>query len=523
MKLTPAAYKWLQCLESATDWRSRKQLREATVSNPRILYELFRFNDKRLDFVIDRLFHHEFDSFEPRPDTVGVDEQTGFLESQKLITMAIGGNGSGKTYIGGQKAAKFLQETEPPGKDTLFWCVSDTYEQVCKSCWFQKLRTMLPAEWIEWDKIIWYKSKRQWPLSVPLKPWPNGGNWLIEFKSYEQGRELMQAAAIGGAWFTEQFPFDVFLETVRGAREYGFPGSIWAEFTPIDPVKSMPVEEMYLKWCAGEEETSDWAFFRLNTELAAKHGHVEERWLKSFAAMTSDDMKATRLAGEFASYQGVIYPTFSEHIHVVDDIEIPHGCFHKRSFDWGASEEHPLVCLFGAKDGLGRWIIYKEYWCNEQSKLLREHLKDIKRMVPWPKESPYHGTAYGDPSRPDMFNELRDAGIQIAPANNQVFEGIETVRSLLKPQEFGPQLIISRKGCPKLVKEMKTYRWRVGSDRGLNPAAAKPQPLKKWDDCCDALRYLVHSDRFTRKGEGIAIPTVHRERKSVQRSRTKRR
>lgn len=428
--------------------------------------------------------------------------------------MAVGGNGSGKTYCGAQKCAEFLHTTEPQTKDMPFWVIGGSYEQVCSTCWFQKLREILPAHWIDQERISWYSSKRQWPYSVPLLPWPNGNNWILEFKSYEQGREAMQANAIGGAWFTEQFPYSVFEEVLRGVREFALPGSIWMEFTPIDPEKSVPIQEMYEHWTVGDKRAANWQFFHLNTESALKSGHVEQAWFDTFFGSISDEMLDTRLRGAFASYEGAIYKSFIPRIHLVDGIELAEGCIHKRAIDWGASEDHPFVCLWGAKDGLGCWWIYDEFWSNSQTELIEDKVEEIKSRHPWPHQ-PWYQETYGDPSRPDMFREFGSRGIPISAANNAVHEGIETVRRHLKISEVldAPRLFIDRTRCPKLAREMSTYRWKRSSLSGVNPQAAKPEPLKKNDDCVDALRYLLHTDSTggARGAKAIWVPLRNRE------------
>src|SRR5690606_26205301 len=139
-----------------------------------------------------------------RPDNPDAgDEQTSYYESSKLVTIALGGNGSGKTFVGAQKVVRFLCEQQPPPKpNTLFWVIGPTLERTCNAAWDQKLSQIIPREWVDWDRITWENSNRNFPRAVPLKPWAGhpGRNWTIEFKSTDQGRDAMQAAAIGGAW-----------------------------------------------------------------------------------------------------------------------------------------------------------------------------------------------------------------------------------------------------------------------------------------------------------------------------------
>ncbi len=457
--------------------------------------------------MLQNVEEHPYYRFTPRPDNpANYDEQTGFVESDALVTIACGGNGSGKTYCSAMKLAQFVLEKQaPPTRDTPFWIIANSYEQCCQTMWAQKLSNLIPHEAIEWDRITWHNSKRNWPASVPLKAWDGdpGKNWCLEFKSYEQGRELMQAAAIGGACFTEQFPWEIFQEVLRGCREYMFPGSLWAEFTPIDPSLSAPLEELYDRWLAGETEPGMYNFFRLNTDEALEAGHVTKGWHSTFYSLISEEMQATRRTGAFADYEGAVFQSFNPRIHVFDhprtpdgDLFIPRGVFYRRGLDWGASVEHPLACIWAYKNSVGQYTIFDEFLDGSQNRTSLEQIDEIRAIYEWKGDDPHYGRTYGDPSRPDSIRLYTARGIPVSAANNAVHEGIETIRRHLKviPNLKEPLLRIDRRNCPNLIKQLRTYRWLKSSGTGLNPKAARPEPLKRNDDLVDALRYLIHSD-----------------------------
>ena len=52
--------------------------------------------------------------------------------------------------------------------------------------------------------------------------------------------------------------------------------------------------------------------------------------------------------------------TPSRQLHTVDELDFPDEVTHFRAVDWGASIEHPFVCLWGYVDGQGDWKIYDE-------------------------------------------------------------------------------------------------------------------------------------------------------------------
>lgn len=467
--------------------------------------------DEALLRMVHQYLSHPYYSFRPRPDSpINYDEQAGYYNSKALVSFCVGGNGSGKTFCSAMKLAKFLLEEQPPPvSDTPFWVIAGTFEMACQSTWYQKLRTIIPEEAIDWKRITWYKEKRGWPYSVPLKPWPGtkDKNWVIEFKSYEQGREAMQASAIGGAWFTEQFPWSILEEVIRGCREYAFPGSIFADFTPIDPEKSADVEFAYEKWEAGEEDFKNWAFFRMNTESALNAGHVKKDWYDSFFAMISEEMLETRKKGAFASYEGTIYQSYNPKIHLLPDdyprddnglIVMPKAIWHRRAIDWGSSPEHPFYCCWAFRNATGQYYFYDEYWNDSQTVTSLDHCEEIKSRMDWAKGDIYKGQTFGDPSRPDQINLFNSQGIHVVPARNAVFEGIEKVRRLLKvhPATDEPSFFIDPVRCPVLARQMRTYRWKRSprTMTSVNPQVAKPEPLKRDDDAVDAARYLVYSD-----------------------------
>lgn len=479
--------------------------------------------------------------FTPRPDQPEkFDQQATFCLDRDLVSFLIGGNAAGTTEAAAYKTALFLlQQQPPPRPNTPFWIISNTFDQVCDVCWTEKLvgHGHIPACEIEWDRITWQNLRKQQPESVPLKPWPverarevwraseptknrplppADANWLIEFKSYEQGRRSMQARSIGGFWFSEQFPLELFLEVLRGCREYMFPGGQFAEFTPIEPELCLWVEKA-MEQAATDPKFEGWKFYRANTEC--NKANLAEGWFEQFFGTVGDEMVATRMTGALATFEGVIYQSFNPAVHVLDEEptnpklrdpnkvyfprmtpeSMPAGVWHFRGTDWGASEEHPFAFGWGFRDGAGDWWIYDEYWSNRQDAITADHIAEINARWSWPEGNPFYGPNFADPSRPGEMNAFNAGGIPTMPASNDVYKGIDLVRSLLKinPRTRRPRLFIHKRRCPHLIEEMRKYRWMKGkrstSGSILNPKVAQPVPLKRDDDSCDWLRYMLYS------------------------------
>lgn len=438
-------------------------------------------------------------TFQPRPDQPDrFDQQEAFYNSKHTgVTLLLGGNGAGTTTLALMKAMKFvLQDQPPPRPATPFWIISEGYPMVMDVCWNEKLcaRGMLPACEVQWDKVDWFKPNQNWPFRVPLRPWPNHdprNYWLLEFKSYEQGRSKMQASSIGGFVFVEQCPFELIVETLRGCRDYNFPGAKIAEFTPIDPALSAPLEQMI----AEDRFPKDWAIYRCNTQCAMEAGHVSKEWFEEFFGMVSDEMREVRMTGAFASYEGLIYPGFFRRTHVVDGLKEQLAgmkIIRKRAIDWGSGPDNAMVCLWAAIDATGTICVYDEYYSTEQDKTYADHAKEIIAREPWPEDG-FHLQTYADPASPGLTRLFSQSGVICTPAKNEVYEGIESVRVALKKRGDGDTGLLIDSRCGNMIRELSAYRWERARKSSTNPKNARPVPLKKNDHTCDALRYLVHT------------------------------
>lgn len=467
--------------------------------------------------------------FVPRADRPEMfDEQAGFVGSKDTVAFLLAGNASGKTSAAANKCANFLlREQPPPRKDTPFWILSDTMDVVTSICWGEKLmgEGHIPRVEVDWDRITWHNQKEGQPKSVPLLPWPKhkGGhpekNWKIEFKSYDQGRRALQGRGIGGFWFSEQFPVGIFTEVMVRCRQYLFPGGQFAEFTPLEPELCIWLEKVL------EDCPPKWGFYRCNTECNREN--LADGAIESFMATVPDELIETRMRGALASFSGTIYTNFAVPVHVLPNSEMsrfPPGVCHALGTDWGASVEHPQVTIFGCMDGIGDWWIYDEYWSTDQRTLFEHAQKVVEKAKAWgwpirerfcepigrPIDTIVPGINYGlnfcDPSRPGNINEWTQYGVPSGPAVNDVYDGINEIRRLLKVNDVtGKPKIFIAKRCSHLIEEMRKYRWRRAKraieGNLLNPAAAKPEPLKRDDDCVDAMRYLIKTYGRFRSGQ----------------------
>jgi hypothetical protein len=272
-----------------------------------------------------------------------------------------------------------------------------------------------------------------------------------------------------------------------------------------------------------------WKVYRANTRCAVDAGHVQRDWYDGFFGSMDEKERAVREIGAWATFEAQIYPTFNPLVHGITESEVfafegnfPPNSHHFRAIDWGFSAEHAFVCLYGYRDfDAGEWIIYDEYFSTDQRRTVQDHLFAISSRWDWPEDAHHHVT-YADPSRPDCFRiagrlgEYKDPAtgqtappLSMANASNAVFPGIDHVRYMLSvnPATGFPRLRICKERCPNLWRQMQTYRWKRGSDQGLNPRAGQMEPVKMDDDAVDALRYLLFSEA---KSRGATISQIAR-------------
>jgi len=182
---------------------------------------------------------------------------------------------------------------------------------------------------------------------------------------------------------------------------------------------------------------------------------------------------------------------------------------------------------------------------NDQTKTTVDHLSQVYHQWEWPQHNNLYGASFCDPSSPDniriagkLHNYNRDVeNLHMMKGKNSVLEGIEHIQYLLKPQvpvviydangepvidektgkakiRLEPKLFIHRHNCPKLIQQMKTYRWLRGANpkgkAGLNSRDPMRAPLKKNDHTVDSARYALYSADFI-SGSTISSAKSHSE------------
>jgi phage terminase large subunit len=439
------------------------------------LQSLLRASQKTDDIKLLTLIQKYLDCplycFKPRPDNIlSGDQQESFIKDQfQGLACVLAGNGAGKSYCASYKIAKLLLETEPPEDNCPFWVLSKNMDMVTKVCWQQNLAHFIPAEYIQ--EIQWYSQKLSLPKTIVLKP-VNGKRFVIELKSYDMNRASLQGSNIFGFWTDEQCDLAILREIWARTRRWDMPGTKFYTLTPIDP--DYELEKIY----NDSDKYPSWKFYRFNTETAKDFGHVTETYITQIKENELDDLLMTRLTGCFASFKGQIYRSFNPKVHAVEPFTIPEQWIHVRGLDFGW--EHGTACIFAAKNNEGIWYVYKEYFQTKST--IEEHVEAINEG--W-RTFPSYLDTWADYADAQTRAEYSRRGLPTKAASKSVTVGIAAIQHLLRMNK-----LFVFKTCEKLLEEFRLYQW--------NPNIPG-KPIKRNDDCLDALRYLIYSESKEQK------------------------
>lgn len=444
-----------------------------------LLKQALNSNDPKILQLALQLLDNPLYRFQPRPDQDHLqDQQNSFYQDRSdAIVVALGGNGSGKSFGGAARVVRFLAETPPPDKLTPFWVLSQNMELATATCWSQNLSHFIQPKYIQ--NQVWYSSAKGLPRSVVLQPHKNKNSWLIEFKSYDQGRQALQGANIGGFWLDEQCPFEIITEVLARTRKWRFTGNKTYTLTPVAP--DIKLEEI------AATPHPDWHFYRLNTRC---NDTINPDFVRQIEANELTELIETRLTGAFAFYQGQIYKDFNPKLHVIEPITIPPQWTVFRGIDLGWS--HCTACVWIARDHENKFYVFREYL--QSQTYIEAHVKSINEG--WDKFLCQGGT-WIDSANAQVVAEMELHGLNARPAVKDVKAGIGTIQSLLRER----RLFIFN-NCENLIRQMRTYVW---DDKRIDEP--KKETATQLYDLCDALRYALHSSQQVQiKFEKLKLP-----------------
>jgi len=203
---------------------------------------------------------------------------------------------------------------------------------------------------------------------------------------------------------------------------------------------------------------------------------LQESYIKSMEEAYDDDWKRRYLKGEWFDFSGLIFSEFNRDLHIKDFSETRFTYKeYFAGFDFGY--RNPCCLLVIARDSDDNLIVLEEFYKKELtnseiSSQIQEVLKNYTNNF---------STIWCDPSSPAMIAEFCKY-INSQAANNDVLDGISTVKSLIKQNR-----LFVDSSCINLIRELDNYRYEKNEKGG----EFCERPLKRDDHAVDALRYAI--------------------------------
>jgi len=404
-------------------------------------------------------------------------EQKAFHLSLASIKWIFGGNKSSKTYTNMMDLALLIQNFHPVRyqPNGIHWACIESLEQIRDVLWEPYLKLFIPSHAIVNGGIEYGQHK------IPKRIFFKNGHRL-EFKAFNQGREQFQGRSIDSIYCDEQCHHDfvgIFNEMqMRLLSENCFLN--WS----MTPIESQPELEERIE---DLPDTDNVFCSNLNDNRISRGGYMPDKQIDNLIAEWPVETQATRIRGEFASFYGAVFKTYSRRIHVMEPFGIPREWRKYRSFDFGFT--NPFVCLWLAQDKDDNWYVYQEYYQAQTG--IQEHIGKVKML----SKDEIYVDSYADPENAGDRNEMKKAGIPTIMARKDINRGIELMQSKFKVKGDGkPSLFIFRT-CRNTCREIPIYHYA----KGTNTKNPQDIPVQKNDHTVDALRYGIYTTEKPRK------------------------
>lgn len=149
--------------------------------------------------------------------------------------------------------------------------------------------------------------------------------------------------------------------------------------------------------------------------------------------------------------------------------------------DFGFTHPTALIeCSFREDVVYTKELIYESHLTSED---LCDKIEAIFKQRGWSKSQ----TIVADYARPEMIQDLLRRGFNVMNADKNVKEGIDAVKSYK---------VFYHHQSTNIAKEFRNYKWKSQGESLLD------EPIKKFDDALDAIRYAVlhHKHNYKRTG-----------------------
>lgn len=380
-------------------------------------------------------------------------KQDDFFTSDKKFKAFIGGRGSGKTFTGCLTALNHAFNHN----GTLGVIVAPSFPMLRDST-MRMFFQMCPHEAVK----TYNDTKKELKLV-------NGSEIL--FRSADNPDSLrgpnISWFVIDEAAMTSKETWDILIATLR-QRGFPYMGAILTTPKGFDWIYKRFIED------------NDPNSFVTYSTSAENQKNLPDSFIDDLKRSYSGIFYKQEVLGEFVGFEGLVYPEFSEQLHVVSDVPTEF----KRviaGVDFGFT--NPAAVVVVGLDSDERAYILDEFY---RAGIVGDEIVNALKTL---KERWKITQFYCDPSEPAMIATMNRAGLASAGAKNDVMPGIMEVASRFKTQVDGRPRLFIRKGLVNVVTELHQYRYAETKEN----REIKEEPLKVFDHLMDALRYALYS------------------------------
>lgn len=190
-----------------------------------------------------------------------------------------------------------------------------------------------------------------------------------------------------------------------------------------------------------------------------------------------------KYGGKFTRLEGLVYPEFSEDVHLVDPFPIPSNWLRFGGLDFGKSNPNAILSI--ALDPVNKvFYVYKEFYANETLlKTISNYLNNEELVY-----------VLADTQSAQLIMELNQfyGNRNVKPADKTKDTGIARIRGLLQEN----RLKFFKGKTKHTLDEIATYHYAAPDADGFN----NDKTVDKNNHCLDALRYA-----FSRPIQGLYI------------------
>ncbi len=254
---------------------------------------------------------------------------------------------------------------------------------------------------------------------------------------------------------------------------------IWFNCNP-----ESPTHWFYREWIRhAEEKHALYLHFTMEDNPSLTKS-IRQRYERLYSGAFYDRF----VLGKWTAADGLVYPMFSQHTHVVE--EAPDCEEYWISCDYGTVNPSSFG-LWGVRDGI--WYRLREYYYDARVRGERrtdeEHYAALEELA---GDFPVKCVVV-DPSAASFLACIRSHGrFRAVPADNQVLLGIQQVSRLLQEGKLR-----FTRACTDLIREFQQYCWSDSVKGDI--------PKKEHDHAMDEMRYFVRTIACGQKEEVVAV------------------